>query len=213
LLRLLEPKVTVVGGVTDGRALVQAALALRPDVVVTDVSMPELSGLEAARKIRQMLPATRVIVLTVYEDPALAAAAFRAGASGFVVKSSAASELFEAIRTALANRCFLTRRVADGDLDALPSPGLPLERLSPREREVLELLAEGRSMKQVGARLGITPRTVAFHKYRLMAKLAIRSTAGLVRFAARRCLAHDGGEGPDDPVRALAPLPDRPCQF
>lgn len=186
--RLLEPEATVVGRATDGRALVQAALELRPDVVVTDISMPELNGLEAGRQIRQALPGTRLIVLTVHEDPALAAEAFRAGANGFVVKSSAASELLQAIRDALAGRRYLTPRIAGGDVRALPAEaasGSPLERLSAREREVFQLLAEGRSMKEIGARLGITPRTVAFHKYRLMDKLAVRSTAELVQVAAR----------------------------
>jgi DNA-binding NarL/FixJ family response regulator len=186
--RLLEPEVTVVGRATDGRALVRAALELRPDVVVVDISMPELNGLEAGRQIRQALPATRLVVLTVHEDPQLAAEAFRSGAAGFVVKSSAASELLQAIRDALAGRRYLTPRVAGGDVQALPaqaSPSSPVERLSPREREVLQLLAEGRSMKEIGARLGITTRTVAFHKYRLMDKLAVRSTAELVKVAAR----------------------------
>jgi DNA-binding NarL/FixJ family response regulator len=189
--RLLEPEATVVGRATDGRALVQAALELRPDVVVADISMPELNGLEAGRQIRQALPGTRLVILTVHEDPELAAEAFRAGASGFVLKSSAASELTQAIRDALAGRRYLTPRVAGGDLRALPekaSPGSPVERLSPREREVLQLLAEGRSMKEVGARLGITARTVAFHKYRLMEKLAVRSTVELGQVAARHRL-------------------------
>jgi DNA-binding NarL/FixJ family response regulator len=189
--RLLEPEVTVVGRATDGRALVRAALGLRPDVVVMDVSMPELNGLEAGRQIRQALPATRLVVLTVHEDPALAAEAFRAGASGFVVKSSAASELLQAIQYALAGRRYLTPRVAGGDVRALPaepSGRSPIDRLSTREREVLQLVAEGRAMKEIGARLGITTRTVAFHKYRLMEKLGVRSTAELVQVAARHRL-------------------------
>ena len=192
--RLLEPEFTVVGRAVDGRALVRAALELRPDVVVADVSMPELNGLEAGRQIRQALPQVRLVFLTVNEDPELAAEAFRVGASGFVVKSSAASELSQAIRDALAGRRYLTPRVAGGALRALPPPAAPgspaatLDRLSPREREVLQLVAEGRSMKEIGARLGITTRTVAFHKYRLMDKLAVRSTAELVQVAARHRL-------------------------
>lgn len=187
--RLLEPEVTVVGRAADGRALVRAALELRPDIVVADVSMPELNGIEAARQIREALPGVRLIFLTVHDDPALAAEAFQAGASGFVVKSSAASELVQAIRQAVAGRRYLTPRIAGGDLRALPAPtapGDPLDRLSPREREVLQLLAEGRSMKEVAARLGITTRTVAFHKYRLMAKFSLHSTAELVQLAIRR---------------------------
>jgi DNA-binding NarL/FixJ family response regulator len=186
--RLLEPEVAVVGRAADGRALVRAALELRPDVVVADVSMPELNGLEAGRQIRQALPRVRLVFLTIHEDPGLAAEAFRAGASGFVVKSSAGSELLQAIRDALAGRRYLTPRVAGGDLRALPAPeplGSPLDRLSPREREVLQLLAEGRALKEIGARLGITVRTVSFHKYRLMDKLAVRSTAELVQLAIR----------------------------
>jgi DNA-binding NarL/FixJ family response regulator len=188
--RLLEPEFSVVGRATDGRALVRTALELRPDLVVLDVSMPELNGLEAGRQIRQTLPATRLVFLTVHEDPELAAEAFRAGAAGFVVKSSAASELVQAIRDALVGRRYLTPRVAGGDVRALPAPapGSPVDRLSPREREVLQLVAEGRSMKEIGARLGITARTVAFHKYHLMEKLTARSTADLVRVAARHRL-------------------------
>jgi DNA-binding NarL/FixJ family response regulator len=189
--RLLEPEATVVGRATDGRALVRAALELRPDVVVVDVSMPELNGLEAGRQIRQALPATRLVILTVHEDPALAAEAFRAGAAAFVVKSSAASELSQAIRDALAGRRYLTPRVAGGDVQALPADppaGSAVDRLSTRQREVLQLLAEGRSMKEIGARLDITTRTVAFHKYRLMEKLGVRSTAELVQVAARHRL-------------------------
>ena len=125
--RLLEPEVAVVGRATDGRALVQAALELRPDVVVVDISMPELNGLEASRQLRQALPGTRVVVLTVHEDPELAAEAFRAGAHGFVVKSSAASELLQAIRDALAGRRYLTPGSPAGTRGLCPQrrrPGL-----------------------------------------------------------------------------------------
>jgi DNA-binding NarL/FixJ family response regulator len=172
--RLLEPEFAVVGRATDGRALVHAALELRPDVIVADVSMPEMNGLDAARQVRQALPRVRLVFLTVHEDAELAAEAFRAGASGFLVKSSAGGELARAIRDALAGRRYLTPRVAGGDLRAL--------------REVLQLLAEGRSMKEIAARLDITERTVAFHKYRLMDKLALRTTAELVQLAVRHRL-------------------------
>lgn len=189
--RLLEPEFDVVGRATDGRALVRTAVALRPDVIVADVSMPELNGLEAARQVREALPRVRLVFLTVHEDAEVASAAFRAGASGFLVKSSAGAELSRAIRDALAGRRYLTPRVAGGDVRALPasaSAASPVDRLSPREREVLQLLAEGRSMKEIAARLAIAERTVAFHKYRLMDKLSLRTTAELVQLAVRHRL-------------------------
>ena len=159
--RLLEGAYEIVGKVADGRELVRAALELKPDAVVADVSMPELNGLEAARQILARLPGTRIVLLTVHEDEALAADALRSGVSGFVVKRSAAGELQQALRAALAGAKYLT----------------------PREREVLQLLAEGCTMKEIGARLGITARTVAFHKYQLAEKLGLQSMAELVRFA------------------------------
>ena len=187
--RLLEPEFTVLGGVTDGEALVKAALELRPDAVLSDIAMPRLSGLQAARRIHDRAPAIRFIFLTMHDDPELAAEAFRAGASAYVLKSSPVQDLLLAIRTVLAGRTYLspslTRPIADppnrraGDVsDAQP--------LSPRGREVLRLLAGGRTMKETAATLGITPRTVAFHKYRIMQQLSLRSSAELVQFAVRR---------------------------
>ena len=184
--RLLEGAYEIVGKVADGRELVRAALDLKPNAVVADVSMPELNGLEAARQILAQLPGTRVVLLTVHEDEALAADALRSGVSGFVVKRSAAGELQQALRNALPGERYLTTLIAGGDaLDLMGRPGQvsPLERLTPREREVLQLLAEGCTMKEVGSRLGITARTVAFHKYQLTEKLGVQSTADLVRFA------------------------------
>jgi DNA-binding NarL/FixJ family response regulator len=186
--RLLEPEFDVVGSVSDGAQLVEAAVRLRPDVVVTDVSMPRMGGLEAARRLRDVLPSARVVFLTVNEDAQLAAEAFRFGASGWVLKSSTATELVQAVRAALRRRRYLTPLVAGGDIDGLPPPasGAPSsDQLTPREREVLHLLAEGKAMKEVAAVLGITPRTVAYHKYRMMESLGIRSSAELVRFAVR----------------------------
>jgi DNA-binding NarL/FixJ family response regulator len=186
--RLLEPEFEVVDSVSDGAQLVEAAVRLAPDVVVTDVSMPRMGGLEAARRLRGILPSARIVFLTVNEDAQLAAEAFRFGASGWVLKSSTATELVQAVRAALRRRRYLTPLIAGGDIDALPIPasGAPAsEQLTPREREVLHLLAEGKAMKEVAAVLGITPRTVAFHKYRMMESLGIRSSAELVRFAVR----------------------------
>ena len=182
--RLLEGDYGIVGKAADGRELVRLALELKPDAVVADVSMPELNGLEAARQILARLPGTRIVLLTVHEDKVLAADALRAGVSGFVVKRSAAGELTQALHDALAGRKYLTPLVAAAPAPAgMAEEGSLAGRLTPREREVLQLLAEGHTMKEVGARLSITARTVAFHKYQLAAKLGARSTADLVRFA------------------------------
>ena len=189
--RMLEPEVAVVGAVADGAALVEQALALEPDLVVADVSMPRMNGLEAARRLRGELPRTRVVFLTVNEDPQLAAEAFALGASGYLLKSSTATELTDAIQAVLAGRRYLSQRLAGGDPEALPaaaSAERPLEQLTLRERDVLKLLAEGLSMKQIGAQLGIAARTVAFHKYRMMETLGVRSSAELVSFAVENRL-------------------------
>jgi len=189
--RMLEPAVEVVGAVADGAALVEQALALEPDLVVADVSMPRMNGLEAARRLRGELPGTRVVFLTVNEDPQLAAEAFALGASGYLLKSSTATELQQAIRAVLAGRRYLSMRLAGGDPDALPAAAIadrPLEQLTLRERDVLKLLAEGLSMKQIGAELGIATRTVAFHKYRMMESLGLRTSAELVSFAVENRL-------------------------
>jgi DNA-binding NarL/FixJ family response regulator len=190
--RLLEGTYEIVGKVADGRELVRAALELKPDAVVADVSMPELNGLEAARQILARLPGTRIVLLTVHEDEELAADALRAGVSGFVVKRSAAGELQQALRDALAGAKYLTPLIAAGNARSLagqPGNGLSNGGLTPREREVLQLLAEGRTMKEIGVRLGITARTVAFHKYQMTEKLGLRSTADLVRYALVHNLA------------------------
>ncbi len=186
--RLLDAEFDIVGAVSDGASLLEAALRLSPDVVVTDVSMPRMGGLEAARRLRDRLPASRIVFLTVNEDPQLAAEAFRIGAAGWVLKASTATELVRAVRAALQGRRHLTSLIAGGDIGALPMPAeaaSPLEQLTPREREVLQLLAEGKAMKEVAAVLGITTRTVAFHKYRAMEALRIRTSAELVQFAVR----------------------------
>ena len=189
--RMLEPAVEVVGAVADGAALVEQALLLEPDLVVADVSMPRMNGLEAARRLRGDLPGTRVVFLTVNEDPQMAAEAFALGASGYLLKCSTATELNDAIRAVLAGRRYLSKRLAGGDPDALPAAAAadrPLEQLTLRERDVLKLLAEGLTMKEIGAQLGIATRTVAFHKYRMMESLGLRSSAELVSFAVENRL-------------------------
>ena len=168
-----------------------AAKELRPDVAVLDIAMPLLNGLDAARQLKRVMPEVKLIFLTVSEDPDLAAEAFRAGASGFLLKNSAASELFHAIQEVLQGRSYVTPQakawLVEASLDG-PAPGKKSGELSPRQREVLQLLAEGHSMKEIGHILKITPRTVAFHKYAMMDQLHITSSAELVQFAIKQHL-------------------------
>ncbi len=185
--KLLAGEFEIVGQVSDGRALVAAVERLRPDVVVLDIAMPELNGLEAGRQIKNRWPDTRLIFLTMNEDPDLAAEAFRSGASGYLLKRSAASELATAIREAILGRSYVTPLVTGGMVEALMRPDQqgPAHELTPRQREVLQLLAEGHSMKEVAGVLNVTPRTVAFHKYQMMEQLNLKSTAELIQYAVR----------------------------
>lgn len=186
--RLLEDEYTIVATASDGQSLVERALELQPDAIVTDVTMPRLSGLDAARQVLAAQPQIRIVFLTVHEDASIAAEAFRIGGAGYLLKRSAASELKTALATALSGGRYLTSLVAGGDATKLldgGAPADPIARLSPREREVLVLLAQGLPMKEVGRRLGITARTVAFHKYRLMDTLGARTNADLVQIATR----------------------------
>jgi DNA-binding NarL/FixJ family response regulator len=185
--KLLADECEIVGQVSDGRALVAAAERLKPDLVILDISMPLLNGLDAGRQIKQKLRNTKLIFLTMNEDPDLAAEAFRAGASGYVLKRSAASELVMAIREVMQGRSYVTSLVTEGlvgsliNTDARKAGG----DLTLRQREVLQLLAEGRSMKEIAGVLNLTPRTVAFHKYRMMEQLKIKSTAELIQYAVK----------------------------
>lgn len=186
--RLLDDDYTIVATVSDGEALVERALALNPDAIVTDITMPALGGIDAARRILAVYPQTRIVFLTVHEDAQIAAEAFRIGGAGYLLKRSAGSELKTALATALQGGRYLTPLVAGGDAAKLmdgDAPRDPMARLSAREREVLLLLAQGLPMKEVGRRLGITSRTVAFHKYRLMATLGAKTNADLVQIATR----------------------------
>jgi DNA-binding NarL/FixJ family response regulator len=183
--KLLIDEFDVVGAVSDGRALVAAVATLRPDVVVVDVAMPLLNGIDATRQIKQAQPETRIIILTMNEDPDLAAAAFRAGASGYLLKRSAASELGTAIREVIKRRSYITPLVAEGLVGSMMEGGDRRPALTIRQREIVQLVAEGRSMKEVASILNIAPRTVAFHKYRVMEQLRIRTTAGLIQFAIK----------------------------
>jgi DNA-binding NarL/FixJ family response regulator len=186
--RLLEPYCNIVGKVTDGRALLELAPRLKPDVVVVDIGMPVLNGLEAARQLKAAMPQVKLIVLTMNEDPDVANEAISAGASAYLLKTSAASELLLAIESVLRGKSYFTPQIARGIEEALirdPWRKKRKKELTPRQREVLQLLAEGRTMKEVADILHMTPRTVAFHKYRIMDLLGLKSTAELVQFAIK----------------------------
>ncbi len=184
--KLLEPYFQVVGTVTDGRALLERAQELKPDVVVLDIGMPLMNGLEAAKHLKQLQPAIKIIFLTQHADPDLAAEAIRTGASGYLLKISAASELVKAIRVAINGQTLVTPSIArEMEPTFIQDPECKhISRdLTPRQREVLQLLAEGRPMKEVAYILQVSSRTVAFHKYRMMEQLGVKSSAELIQFA------------------------------
>lgn len=220
LLLRNEPDFNVVGECADGRELVGAVERLAPSVAVVDVAMPELNGLDAARRLREVAPATRVIVLSRHVDRAYVRAALSAGVVGYVVKSGAARDLLEAVRTASRGKIYLSEEVAGAEVRAIgrrrfsdeaggADTGHPRQRpvysgverrrytnevldcrLSQREREVLQLIAEGRGAKGIAVALGISEETVKSHRKNIVAKLDIRDTAGLTRYAIRVGLTH-----------------------
>jgi DNA-binding NarL/FixJ family response regulator len=185
--KLLASDYDIVGQVSDGRAVVAAAETLKPDLIVLDISMPLLNGLEAGRQIRQRARNIKLVFLTMNEDPDLAAEAFRAGASAYVLKRSATSELLTALREVLQGRSYITPLVTEGVVGSLMhgDERTPAQELTARQREVLQLLAEGHSMKEVATLLNLTPRTIAFHKYRMMEQLNVKSTAELIQYAVK----------------------------
>jgi len=187
LRKLLESEFDVVGSAGDGRTMIEMAVELQPDVVLLDVTLPVLNGLEAARRLKKKLPAISIIFLTMNEDRDLAAEALRVGAAGYVLKKSAASEVRQAIKAALSGHTFVTASVDPSHWPKRNSPhGESYRALTVRQREVLQLLAEGRSMREVGHSLGLTARTVAFHKYRIMESLGLHNTSELVQYAVKR---------------------------
>jgi len=185
--KLLEPEFKVVGAVSDGYALLEQAVKLKPDVVILDLNMPLLNGLDAGRELKRLLPQTKLIVLTVSEDFEIAAEALRNWASGYLLKRSAGPELAKAISSVLKGKSYVTPKVAQHLLDEFIRDPRPhhTRMLTPRQREVLQLLAEGRTMKEVGVVLHVATRTVAFHKYRIMEQFNLKSNADLVRFAIK----------------------------
>ena len=186
--KLLEPMCEVVETVADGFAALKVAAATKPDIVVLDISMPLMNGLEVGRRLKRDMPATKIIYLTMNDDTDCALEATRDGVCGYILKTSAASELFHAIQTLLRGRSYVTPQIARRMEDAFirdPTAKPLAKELTPRQREVLQLLAEGKSMKEAAEILRVTPRTIAFHKYRMMEHLGARTTADLIQFAIR----------------------------
>lgn len=191
---LLETEFDVVAVVSDGHSLVRAALTLKPQVLVVDIGMPLLNGLDAGQQIKRLMPAVKLVFLTMHSGTELAAEAFRRGASGYLLKTCAAEELVVAVRKALKGLSCLSSSISKEKLGFLVRQGKPLSErgdgLTERQREVLQLLAEGRSMKEAARVLNVATRTVAFHKYRMMEILGVKSNAQLVQYAiANRVIA------------------------
>ena len=190
LRSLLEPKCELVGTVEDGRALVEAAQKLHPDVILLDISMPLLNGLEAAHQLKELVPDSKLIFLTMHADRSYVREAFRAGASGYLLKRSAVSELEHAISVVLRGRRYITPLLSTVGLesmfpDSLADPTTQLGDLTPRQREVLQLVAEGHTAKQIAITLAISVKTVEFHKARMMERLGLRTTSDLIKYAIR----------------------------
>ena len=189
LRKLVEGECEVVGTVEDGRALVEAAQKLRPDLILLDISMPLLNGLEAARQLTKLVPESKLIILTMHASPTYATEAFQAGASGYLLKRSAASELSQAIQSVLQGRQYLTPLITKDVLDSVFKPstgerGTPASTaLTPRQREVLQLVAEGRGTKEIATILSVSVKTVEFHRFRIMQQLGIHTTADLTKYA------------------------------
>jgi DNA-binding NarL/FixJ family response regulator len=185
---LLEPHYQVIATVNDGRALLETALELKPDVVVVDVGMPLLNGLSAGQQLKQRIRKIKLVYVTMNEDPDVASEALRTGASAYLLKSSAASELLKSIHEVLRGGTYVTPKIKlliEDSFIRSNRPKTAEKKLTPRQIEVLQLLAEGKTMKEVGSVLSLTARTVAFHKYRIMDVLNFRSTAELVQFALK----------------------------
>ena len=187
----LEPEFEVVGIASNGRSLLALAAELKPDAVILDIAMPQLNGLDAGEQIKRMVPGTKLVFLTMNVAPEVAAEAFRRGASGYVVKTSAADELVRAIRRALKSESYLSPAITKETVEFLlrnGSLGQGEKRITARQTEVLQLLAEGMSMKQIAGVLNLKPGTVAFHKYRMMEILGLKTNAELLQYAVKHNL-------------------------
>ena len=186
---LLEPEFEVVGIVNDGRSLLQAAVELIPDVVIVDIGMPLLNGLDAGEQVKKTMPATKLVYVTMNLNAEVAAEAFRRGASGYLPKNAAAAELVAAVRDVLRGKSYLSPLITRETVAYLLRNGKSKtdpQRITRRQREVLQLLAEGQSMKEAAYTLNVKPGTIAFHKYRIMASLGLKSNAELLQYAIKQ---------------------------
>ncbi|HNP28950.1 MAG: response regulator transcription factor [Nitrospira sp.] len=188
LAKLVTEDCDLVGKVEDGRSLLQAAQKLEPDVIVLDISMPKLNGLDAGRQLKKLLPSTKLIFLTMHADPLYAKEAFQIGASGFLLKRSAASELMQAIQAVMKGQFYVTPVIAKDFLGTftqempVPKTGTT-DSLTSRQREVLQLIAEGHSTKEMASMLHVSPKTIEFHRGKIIRELDLHSTAELTRYA------------------------------
>jgi len=189
--KLLASQFDVVATVYDGRSLIETALRLQPDVILVDIGMPVLNGFEAAQRIMRTLPSVKVIYVTVNHDPDLVAEAVRRGASGYLPKTAAAAELISAIHRALNGDCYLSPQLQSTASSSSSKPVSALSLLTDRQMEILQLVAEGKSMKEVGAVLSLKRRAVAYHKYRIKKNLHLRSDAQIVQYAIRHHVVFD----------------------
>ncbi len=189
--RVLEPEFKVVGTFCDGQSMLNSLLELDPDIVVLDIGMPMMNGLTAATKVKKILPGARIVFLTMDQDQDTAAEAFKLGASGYIIKTSAASELVQALRVVSWGGYFtspaLTKDMVGSHVRSFRNKK-PAYQITPRQREVLQLISEGFSMNEIADHLGITARTVAFHKYTMMQELMISSTAELISFGIKNAI-------------------------
>ncbi len=185
--RIVEQRCEVVGAVEDGRALLESALRLRPDLILLDISMPLLNGIDAARQLKKTLPDAKLVFVTMHADPAYVTEAFKAGASAYLLKRSAARELDQAIDSVRRGQYFVTSLLTRELVTSLSEDHATLfakrQDLTPRQREVLQLVAEGRTIKEIGALLNISPKTVEFHKAQIMFHLDLHTTAELTKYA------------------------------
>ena len=185
--KLLEDQCEIVGVAEDGRTLVRMAQELEPDIVTLDISMPELNGVDAAKKLKKTLPGAKLIFVTMHADPAYVNEAFKAGASGYLLKRSAGSELRQAIQSVMEGQCYVTPLVAKGLVQSVITGGKPPDlkdkSLTGRQREVLQLVAEGKTVKEIASTLNLSPKTVEFHKSQIMAQLDLHTTAELTKYA------------------------------